>query len=139
MDNVSKRPKTLRKWSADSMAAAFRAVKTENMSISSAARAYGVPRMSLSDRVHYKVSVNKCKMGVKTALTEDEELALCNYISYMANRGFPLSISQLLGFAWCIGKERNKENVFTKTGPSQNGGEVLNTGIQILVYVVQMR
>ncbi|KAL4217874.1 hypothetical protein ACF0H5_022613 [Mactra antiquata] len=75
-DNVSKRPKTLRKWSADSMAAAFRAVKTGNMSISSAARAYGVLRMSLADRVHNKVSVNKCKMGVKTALTEDEELAL---------------------------------------------------------------
>lgn len=75
--------------------------------------------MSLSDRVHDRVPLNKTKMGVKTALTSEEDLALCNYITYMASRGFPLSVDQLLGFAWCIAKERGKESVFCKTGPSR--------------------
>ncbi|XP_060560017.1 jerky protein homolog-like [Ruditapes philippinarum] len=101
------------------MSAAFRAVKTENVSISAAAKSFGVPRMSLSDRVYHKVPLHKSKMGVKTALTDEEETALCNYITYMANRGFPLSAPQLLGFELCIAKERNKEGVFTKNGPSR--------------------
>ena len=58
-------------------------------------------------------------MGIKTALTEEEELALCDYISYMANRGFAQSVPQLLGFPWCIAKERGKGEVFAKTGPSR--------------------
>lgn len=118
MEGNSKRPKELRKWSEESMISAFNAVKSGNMSISSAAKMFKVPRMTLSDRINGKVSLN-AKMGVKTALTEDEELALCNYISYMANRGFPLTIQQLIGFAWCIAREHGKESVFTKSGPSR--------------------
>jgi hypothetical protein len=100
------------------MSAAFRAIKTENITISTAAKSFGVTRMSLSDRVNHKEPLHKSKMGVKTVLTDDKEIALCNYITYMANRGFPLSVPQLLGFAWCIAKERNKEDIFTKNGPS---------------------
>jgi len=58
-------------------------------------------------------------MGANTALNDEEENALCSYISYMANRGFPLSIPQLMGFAWCIAKERGKSEVFSEHGPSR--------------------
>ncbi|WAR02487.1 hypothetical protein MAR_009045 [Mya arenaria] len=37
----------------------------------------------------------------------------------MAKRGFPLTIGQVTGFAWCIAKERGKGDVFKKTGPSK--------------------
>lgn len=100
------------------MSSAFEAVRSGRLSVSSAAKEYNVPRMTLSDRVNGKIPLN-AKMGVKTALTTDEESALCSYISYMANRGFPLSIQQLMGFAWCIAKERGREHVFTKSGPSR--------------------
>ncbi|KAH3835204.1 hypothetical protein DPMN_108552 [Dreissena polymorpha] len=59
-------------------------------------------------------------MGVDTALTTDEEDALVSYIGYMANRGFPLSIQQLIGFAWCIAKERGRGDVFSDSGPSRS-------------------
>ncbi|WAR11772.1 hypothetical protein MAR_025952 [Mya arenaria] len=38
----------------------------------------------------------------------------------MDNRGFPLSIKQVLGFAWCIAKEHGKCDVFIKIGPSRD-------------------
>ena len=58
-------------------------------------------------------------MGIKSPLTAEAESALCTNISKMDDRGFPLSIQQLNGFAWCIAKEHGKENVFTKHGPSR--------------------
>lgn len=74
--------------------------------------------MTLSDRIAGKVPL-VAKMGVQTALTTEEESALVNYIDYMANRGFPLSIPQVLGFAWYIAKEKGKGDSFQKTGPSR--------------------
>ncbi|KAH3781478.1 hypothetical protein DPMN_159308 [Dreissena polymorpha] len=59
-------------------------------------------------------------MGVDTALTTDEKAALVSYIGYMANRRFPLSIQQLIGFFWCISKKRGRGDVFSNSGPSQS-------------------
>ncbi|KAH3729694.1 hypothetical protein DPMN_055672 [Dreissena polymorpha] len=67
--------------------------RKRSMSVSSASKKFGVPRMTLSDRINGKVALD-AKMGVDTALTTDEEAALVSYIGYMANRGFPLSIQQ---------------------------------------------
>ena len=113
----SRRKKKLRNWSEEAMSSAYIAVKG-GLSISAAAKRFNVPRMTLSDRISGRVKL-KSKMGVKTALSSEEESALCNYITYMANRGFPLTIQQILGFAWCIAKEHGKR-VFTKNGPSRN-------------------
>ncbi|KAH3863016.1 hypothetical protein DPMN_025992 [Dreissena polymorpha] len=95
---MENRPSHLRKWSTENMISAFNAVKG-GMSVVSAAKKFGVPKMTLSDRISGKVALD-AKIGVDTALTTDEEAALVSYIGYMANRGFPLSIQQLIGFAW---------------------------------------
>lgn len=58
------------------------------------------------DRVVDKVAFLEAKVGVQAASSSDEENALLNYIDYMSQSEFPLSIHKLLGFAWCIAKER---------------------------------
>lgn len=113
---VTKR--ALRKRSEHDMYEAYKAVKGGKLSISAAAKRVSVPRMSLSDRVSGKVKL-RAKMGPSTALTLDEDTSLVHYIEYMAKRGFPLSITQILGYAFCIAKERGKGDIFKKSGPSK--------------------
>lgn len=45
----------------------------------------------------------------------------------MANRGFPLSIQQICGFAWCIAKDRDKVDVFSDKGPTRSWREWLRS------------
>ena len=112
-----KRSPKLRTWKYEDMKNAYHAAKYGGMSVSKASRMYNVPRMTLSDRVKGHVSLD-ATMGAATALDESEEEALVNYISYMAHRGFPLNVSQVCGYAWCIAKEHNKARVFSEKGPS---------------------
>ncbi|VDI13101.1 Hypothetical predicted protein [Mytilus galloprovincialis] len=59
------------------------------------------------------------KMGASTVLTSEDEISLVNYIEYMAQRGFPRSVSQVIGFAWCIAKEHPGARVFNESGPTE--------------------
>lgn len=110
--------KRLRQWSQENMNMAYSAVIEGRMSIRKAASEFQVPRMSLSDRVNHKVQLQS-KSGVCTVLSESDEVALKNYIKYMAQRGFPLSISQVKGFALCIANKSNGNNKFAAQGPSK--------------------
>lgn len=44
------------------------------------------------------------KMEAPTALNAEEESALCSYIEYMANRGFPLSIQPVIVYCTWTGQ-----------------------------------
>ncbi|VDI23515.1 Hypothetical predicted protein [Mytilus galloprovincialis] len=77
-----------------------------------------MPRMTLSDRVKGKVAMG-AKMGASTVLTPEDEISLVNYIEYMAQRGFLLSVSQAIGFALCIAKEHPGARVFNESGPTE--------------------
>ena len=89
----------------------------EGSSISSAARDTGVPRKTLSDKVSNRHSKSS---GGQTALSTEEELALANYCTYMAEHGFPLSITLVKSFAWQIAERVGKAHIFNKeTGPGK--------------------
>ena len=111
------RPKKLCQWNPDDMKKVYHAAKLGQMSISNASKYFHVPRMSLSDRLNGKVSL-EATMGAITILDIEEEIALISYITYMAARGFSLSVAQTSGFAWCIAKEHNKVHLFSWKGPS---------------------
>lgn len=102
---ASRRPRVLisqlRTWSQADMTAAYDAVMNDGMRLPQAAATYGVPRTTLDDRVKGKVAVD-CKHGNPTALTPEEEQSLCNYLEYMAGRGFPLTIPQVMLMAIAI-------------------------------------
>ena len=68
------------------------AVKSNALTVSQAATTYNVPRKTLDDRVKGRV-VHGMNPGRDTVLSPREEKALCNYLVYMAERGFPLTCS----------------------------------------------
>ena len=45
-----------------------------------------------------------------------QEENLCRYIEYMAQRGFPLTINQILMYAWCMDR-MSGANKFGEKGP----------------------
>jgi hypothetical protein len=57
-----------------------------------------------------------CAPGKPTALSSEHELSLCNYTEYIANRGFPLTVTQILIYAWCIDR-RSGRHIFGERGP----------------------
>ena len=61
------------------------------------------------------------KPGVKTALTEEEESSLVQYLIYMAGRGFPLTRTMTKAFAWAVAKRSGNDSQFNKNdGPSEH-------------------
>lgn len=113
-----RKKRKLRKWSQHNMDEAFKCVQAGKLSISAAAKTYSVPRMTLADRLSGRVKL-AAKMGASTYLSAEDETSLCNYIDYMAKRGFPLTISDIKGFAFSIAKERGHADTFEKDGPSR--------------------
>ena len=108
--------KRKRKWAQVDMDKAYEAVK-DGMSINASANAHGVPRMTLSDRVKGKFAVD-AHHGRRTALSTEDEDALVKYIGYMHERRFPITRTQVMGFAWAIDMSSGKESRFPENGPT---------------------
>ena len=83
------------------MVSAMQAVE-QGTAVSTAAAAFVVPRKTLDDRVKGRVK-HGAKPGPDTVLTAEED-ALMTYILYMAERGFPLTRTMTMAFAWAISK-----------------------------------
>ena len=92
------------------MTAAMESVNDKTLTVSQAAAAYSVPRKTLDDRI--KGHVYGTKPGANTVLTVEEEKALCTYLIYMAERGFPLSRTMVMAFAWAIPIRSGKAHRF---------------------------
>ena len=102
----------------DDMRRALGACNDDSMSIYAAAKQYGVPRMTLSDRVLGKVAAT-AQMGHPTALTRCQEDSLLHYIAYMHDRRFPINRSHVIALAWAIDLKCEPERqVFGEKGPS---------------------
>ena len=113
---VMEEPKT--KWAPDDIRNAYEACTNERLSIYAAAKMYGVPRTTLSDRVNNKVSMNT-RVGHPTSLSTTEEDSLINYVYYMSECGFPPSREDLIHYAGAIDLQRPEEQrCFKDTGPS---------------------
>ena len=99
------------------MIKALDAVKKDKLTVSKAAALNHVPRKTLDDRVRCRV-VHGRKPGRTTVLTSEEEEALCNYLIYMAERGFPLTRRMVMAYAWAVARRSGKEKAFNKeAGP----------------------
>ena len=98
-------------WSDDDMTAAMESVNDKTLTVSQAAVAYSVPRKSLDDRINGRVA-HGTKPGANTVLTVEEEKALCTYLIYMAERGFPLTRTMVMAFAWAIAIRSGKAHRF---------------------------
>ena len=115
---ASRRGKKHCQWQPADMERALEACREQGMKTAQAAREFSVPRKTLADRLSNKVNDSVRGAGSSTFLTPEEELSLCNFISFMAKRAFPLSIQQIINYAWCIDKKSGK-NRFGSSGPSE--------------------
>ena len=107
----------LRNWSQEDMDKALTDVRERGISERQAARENNVPRKTLSDRLRNKLKGgDNCTMGKPPILTNEQEENLCSYIAYMAQRGFPLTVNQIIMFAWCIDRSCGK-SAFGESGP----------------------
>ena len=104
-----------RQWDPESMKKALIDVQEHGMKAATAAKIHGVPRKTLTDRLHNKVKPD-CSLGKPTYLTLEQEQNLCRYIDYMSQRGFPLTVNQVIMYAWCIDR-MSGANKFGEKGP----------------------
>ena len=105
-----------KEWQDDDMRLALEACRDGSMTIYGASKQYGVPRMTLSDRVSGKSTKN---VGRPTSLKLSEEDSLLHYIRYMYQRRFTIDRSQVIGLAWAIDLKRDTQSrVFGEKGPS---------------------
>lgn len=105
-----------RQWDPDNMMSALSDVKNKTRTPSEAAKFYKVPRKTLTDRISKNIK-DDCKAGgAGTYLSEEHEQSLCSYIEYMAHRGFPLTVNQVMMYAWVIDKTKGKKK-FGENGP----------------------
>ena len=99
------------------MLRAYEAVTKYNSPISTAAKMYGIPRMTLPDKIKGKTKVD-AKMGRKLILGEKNEAALLRYIKYMAEHRYPVTRTQIMGLAWAISLQDEDSDSFGVSGPS---------------------
>ena len=113
MDTVKKKS-----WDPENMSAAITAYKMGGISLYGAAKQYNVPMMTLSDRIHWKVSTDPV-VGHPTVLSKEEEDSLVNYIKYMHERKFAVDRTQVMMLAWAIDLKREEvKRRFGNTGPT---------------------
>ena len=88
--------KRLRKlWKNEDMVATLESVKSKALTVTQATTTYNIDN-GVKGRV-----VHGMNPGRDTVLSLMEDKALCNYLVYMAERGFPLTCS-MMAFAWAI-------------------------------------
>lgn len=112
----SRKGEKKRLWSQTDMDQALSEVRSKKLTPSQAAKIFKVPRKTLTDRLENKVKDNCKAGGGGTILSEENEKSLCTYIEYMATRGFPLTVNQIMMYAWCLDKKEGNHK-FGVNGP----------------------
>jgi hypothetical protein len=101
-------------YTAAAMEAAIKDVNDEKLRASEAAKIYFVPVSTLKDRLK---GVHAGKVGAKTTLKTEEEIALVEWIESWAKMGQPLEKSQVLKVAAKISETHsNNEKKFSDGG-----------------------
>ena len=97
-------------WSSESMAGAVEGYQ-RGLGLREAARLYNVPVESLRRRVNGTVH-NDCKSGPSTVLTKEEEDRLAAFCIEMCDRGFGLSVDDVMHKAFAIAERSQRPHPF---------------------------
>ena len=84
-------------YQPEQIALAIRMVKSGQLSKKAAAKAYGVPKTTLLDKLSGRVPETPTKPGPKTVLTAGEESVLVNYAKLMTEIGYPINKREFCG------------------------------------------
>ena len=77
------------------MLAAVNDVRLHKTPIRTAAKKFGLPRITLTNKVKGKSPMER-KMGPTSILTPEEEHKICDWVQKMAKAGFPVTTEQLI-------------------------------------------
>ncbi|CAG5057384.1 unnamed protein product [Parnassius apollo] len=106
-------------YTQEQMAKAIEEVR-QGQKISAAAVKYGVPRITLYNKIT-GISPVECNMGPDTILTKEIEMILVKWILYMADNHFPITKDQLLDSVQkiIIEKDQGPSCPFTNKRPGK--------------------
>ena len=107
-------------YSREEMDNALRKIKT-GKSIRSVAKSCKIPRSTLYDYAFGKYKGHNVESVYKKTLSATDETALCNYITYMSDRGFPLTRKMISTLVVAIAKTSNRETQMNLEVPLKNG------------------
>ncbi|KAG8180855.1 hypothetical protein JTE90_023007 [Oedothorax gibbosus] len=91
----------------------------ELSTIRAASRKFGVPRGTLQDRIHGRVSEGPRKMGPDAVLTLAEEKKLVQWIKDLVKCGFPRKVEDLLNTVQKIILDDGRKNPFKNGRPGK--------------------
>ncbi|XP_047235399.1 MFS-type transporter clz9 [Girardinichthys multiradiatus] len=113
LDKVGRNKK--KKWTEEAMERALTEVKSGRCTVRQAAKAFGVPKSSLGDRVSGRVTPGS-RSGPARLITSADEKLLVEFSLYMSKHGFPLTKQQVVSFASSIYKRQHRRVAFSKLG-----------------------
>lgn len=90
------------------------------MAIGKTSKTFGIPKMTLSDRVNK--DQKSTKIGRKNELNDEQENVLVYCIKYMASVAHSRSVCGNKQFPQVISKRNATSHFNPQTGPSINGG-----------------
>ena len=88
-----------RKYDADDLSDAYRAVIEDGYSVQRAARVFSVPITTHKDRVKGRVSLDSVRSGPQTVFTQEQEALLVRHLTTMGEVGFGYSRQETLNLA----------------------------------------
>lgn len=104
-------------YTKDDMSKAFAAVQA-GMPVATASKSFGVPRITLRNKVK-GISPVVCTMGPSTILTTVEEERIAQWVVDVAKAGFPITKTALFDTVAKLIKEMNRETPFTDGRPGR--------------------
>ena len=107
-----------RSYSEKVMKEAIQDVRTINTPVQTAAKMYGVPRITLKYKVEGKSPMER-KMGPQTILIYDEETVIANWFLKMAEAGSSVTVKQLQDSVQRFMTDLRRDNPFAENCPGR--------------------
>ena len=100
------------------MKEAIQDVRTNNTPVWTAAKKYGVPRITLKYKVEGKSPMER-KMGPQTILSYEEETFIPNWVLKTAEAWFPVTVKQLQDSVQRLMNDLRRDNPFADNHPGR--------------------
>ncbi|XP_053405016.1 uncharacterized protein LOC128558830 [Mercenaria mercenaria] len=104
-------------YTEEDLSRAVSAVKRNQLTVTQAAKEYGLPRTTLTD--HVKNPETRTKKGPQKQLTKEESDGLVAFVLYMAGHGFPMTRLMVRCYVQEIVRRSGRTTLFNlEKGPS---------------------
>lgn len=123
--------KNTKKYSEQDLSCAVAEVKEGKSTLRAAAKAHGIPKSTLEDRIKERWStMPEGSRGAPTALSAEDEAFIVSWILQMAAAGFPVNERSLIVRVAEFAKNLGKEAAFQDGIPSRGLFYKLNVNLQ---------